>query len=449
MIRKTLLALLAGAAAIVAAIGPLAAGAAHAATDTWGDVVEEMTEVLEDGYTQYLDGAVKEAKAQVDVAYYTYYEALGFEKVVMAHISGKSASQAEYEFGLIKKEMDNGDDAAVRAHTDALEAILQEQAAELDGAGESAAGTFIESLVVILREGFEAILVLGAIIAYLIKSGNRDSLRVVYGGAILALVASAALAVAIKFATAALGGANQEIIEGVTVLIAAVMLIWVSNWILGKSEAGAWARYIKAKTEASLSRGSVYSLAAVAFLAVFREGAETILLYQALASRAESTQNMLWVGLGVGAVALVAVYLAIRYLSIRIPIRPFFLGTSVILAVLAFSFAGSGIKELQEGGVVPITQVTWAPTIDLLGIYPAAQTLGAQALVLVIMVGLSVWALRRARRSRPLPDAVPTVPAPNQPIQLDQLSISASISARQSRPGGSDGPNPNQMMEKQ
>jgi high-affinity iron transporter len=221
------------------------------------------------------------------------------------------------------------------------------------------------------------------------------------------LAASVALAFAINAITA-LSGANQEITEGVTVLIAMVMLVWVSNWILAKSEGDAWSRYIKTKTQASLSRRSVFSLAFVAFLAVFREGAETILLYQALRARTETTQNMLWLGLGIGGVLLVGVYLAIRYLSIRIPLRPFFIATSAVLAVLAFSFAGSGVKELQEGGVISITPVA-GPSIDLLGVYPSAETLGAQGLVLVVMAALAVLALRRARRGRdPEADAVQT-----------------------------------------
>ncbi|MDR2453193.1 MAG: FTR1 family iron permease [Bifidobacteriaceae bacterium] len=422
-IRKTLLALLLGAAALLGIAAPAcalagapgAAPAASAGAETWGAVVEEMDGILEDAWEQYQAGDTAGAKAQVDVAYYSYYEKLGFEKVVMAHISGKTASEAEYEFGLIKKAMSNGQSEQARAHIDTLEAILADQAEQLDGTEESAWRTLSESLIVILREGFEAIIVLGAIIAYLIKSGNRQGLRTVYLGAILALVASAALAVAINAITA-LSGANQEITEGVTVLIAAVMLVWVSNWILGKSDASAWTRYIEAKAAASISRGSVFSLALVAFLAVFREGAETILLYQALRARVEATQNMLWLGLGIGAVLLVGVYLAIRYLSIRIPLRPFFLGTSTILAVLAFSFAGSGIKELQEGGVVSITPVAQVPTVDLLGIYPSAETLAAQALTLAAIAALSVFALRRVRRRRDgavAPAAKPASPAPS------------------------------------
>ncbi|MDR2252264.1 MAG: FTR1 family iron permease [Bifidobacteriaceae bacterium] len=435
MTRKTLLALLAGLVALFAAAGPSAAATAHADSVTWGEVAEEMNEILEDSWAKYQAGQISEAKAQVDVAYYSYYEKLGFEASVNSRVSGESAATAEYEFVLIKQAMSaEGEAEEVRSHLDILEGLLVEQATSLGGTKESATATFFEALIVILREGFEAILVLGAIIAYLVKSGNSASLKVVYGGALLALAASAALAVAINAITA-LSGASQEITEGVTVLIAAAMLIWVSNWILAKSDAGAWSRYIKGKTEASLSRGSVFSLALVAFLAVFREGAETILLYQAIRARAEETENMIWVGLGVGAVALVGVYLAIRFFSIRIPLRPFFLATSAVLALLAFSFAGSGIKELQEGGVVRVTPVDWVKTVDLLGIYPSAQTLSAQAIVLAAMVGLAVFTIRRARRRAADADRLATSASPttattqDTAADADRLATSASPAA--------------------
>jgi high-affinity iron transporter len=397
VLRKALLATLA-----VFALGFLVVPTAHADPATWNDVVDEMNQILETAYTTYQAGDLNQAKQHVDDAYYGYYEKLGFEKVVMAHISGAQASKAEYEFALIKQGIAaGGPDADIRTHIDTLQGLLRGQANQLDGAQSNPWATFAAALLIILREGFEAILVVGAVIAYLVKSQNQDKLRPVYAGVVLALVASVLLAVAINAITA-LGGANQEIIEGATVLVAVVMLVWVSNWIMSKSDAEAWATYIKAKTDASVSRGSTFSLAFVAFLAVFREGAETILLFKALQAGG-SDGTMIWLGLGIGLVLLVGVYLAIRYLSIKIPLRPFFLATSVLLAILALTFAGSGIKELQEGDVIPVTPLSGVPTVDLLGIYPTAQTLGCQAVVLALMATLLIASYRKARAARPAP----------------------------------------------
>ncbi|MDR1388059.1 MAG: FTR1 family iron permease [Propionibacteriaceae bacterium] len=384
-----------------------------AAPATWGDVASAMTDLLEQSWQTYRDGQLEAARDLVNDAYYGHYEADGFERNVMAYISGQAATDAEYEFTLIKRAvLAGGPDQEVRQHLDALIEMLVDQAGRLDGAQPDATGLFLKSLLIILREGFEAIIVLGAIIAYLVKSGAGAKLPVIYAGAAAAVVASVLLAIALNALTA-LAGAPQEIIEGATILVAMVMLIWVSNWIAAKSGAGAWSAYIKTQTDQSLSRRSVWSLALVAFLAVFREGAEVILLYQALRAGAGDASGGIWLGLGVGLVALVGVYLAMRFLSVRLPLRPFFLATSLLLALLALSFAGSGIKELQEGDVVPMTPLPGLPSIDWLGFYPTVQTLAAQGLVLVVMVvGLTV-SFRRARGpADPAAVAEPAVEAP-------------------------------------
>jgi len=420
--RRLVAAVLIAAVGVLAVVRPAAADGA-----TWGDVAAEMGAVLDQAYATFEAGDLELARDQVNDAYYGYYEAKGFEKTVMAHISGQAATDAEYEFTLIKRAiLDGGPAADVTSHIETLKGLLNDQAAELDGPSAGPVTLFVDALLIILREGLEAILVLGAIIAYLVKSGAKERLPVVYVGAAVAVAASVAMAVVLNKLTA-LAGAPQEIIEGVTVLIAMAMLIWVSAWIASKSETAAWTGYIEQKVGADLRTRpvgtvpptdlgasvplgdevvgtvptrSARTLAFVAFLAVFREGAEVILLYQALQAGADGQTAPLWAGLGVGLVALLGVYLAVRFLSIRLPLKPFFLATSALLALLALSFAGSGIKELQEGDVVPMTPVAGVPSIDLIGLYPTVQTLLAQGAVLVLMAALLAVSYRKARAAR-------------------------------------------------
>jgi high-affinity iron transporter len=396
--------LLAGVAlAFVALLAVAQPAAADDGAQTWTDVAETMNAILEDAYTAFQSGDLEVARDLVNDAYYGYYEAAGFEKTVMAYLSGQAATDAEFEFTVIKRNiLAGGPDADVRSHIDTLQAMLLDQAGRLDGSGSNPVKLFFDALVIILREGVEAILVLGAIIAYLVKAGAQDRLKLVYAGAALAVAASVALAVLLN-TVANLAGAPQEIIEGVTILVAMVMLIWVANWIAAKSEAGAWSAYVKDKTGQSLSGRSAVSLAAVAFLAVFREGAEVILLYQALQAGARGSTAPLWAGLGAGALALVAIYVAIRYFSLRIPLRPFFIATSLLLALLAFTFAGNGVKELQEGDVLPLTPVA-GPTFDLLGVYPTAETLAAQGIVLAALATGLTLSFRHARAQARQPE---------------------------------------------
>jgi high-affinity iron transporter len=427
---------LAQAAAPTSAVaGPVSAESEH---DSWGAMAETMDGVLEAAYAAFQGGDLEGGRDGVNDAYYSYYEAGGFEKTVMAYVSGSAATEVEYEFGVIKKLMlDGGPDAEVRQHIDTLETMLDEQAATLDGSKGSASPTklFADALLIMLREGFEAILVLGAIIAYLVKSGARKRLPLVWTGAGLAVAASFALAIAVNAITA-LAGANQEIIEGATVLLACAMLIWVSTWMAAKAGGERWSAYLQSK--AATSNRSVWGLAGVAFLAVFREGAEVILLVQALRAQAGASSGMVWAGLGAGAVALVFVYLAIRLLSIRLPLRPFFMATSVLLAVMAVSFAGSGVKELQEGDALGMTPLSGCPTISLLGIYPTAEGLIAQVIALAVVVA-GFFAVHRRNRARaaltPTPPALPTANSPStlppddQPAPLTPSAVKTPAGA--------------------
>ncbi|MDR0689205.1 MAG: FTR1 family iron permease [Spirochaetaceae bacterium] len=378
----------------------------QAVTRSWAKTAGEMAAVLDKANDRYLSGDPKGAKDQVDVAYFQFYEKVGFEKIVMSRISGARAAQVEYQFSAIKKAINNqAPQGDVTAELDTLAAWLREDAAELDGREENALVVFLGSLLIIVREGFEAIIIVGAIIAYLIKSGNKKSTRPVYWGSLIALGVSVFMAWILNRITSVAGGQNQEIIEGGTMLLAVVVLFYVSNWMVSKAEAEAWTGYIESKVQSSITRGSMFSLAFAAFLAVFREGAETILFYQALLASTETYINMIWLGLGIGIVALVVIYILIRVLSLRLPLKPFFLGTSVLLFIMSITFVGNGVKELQEGNVIAVSPVSGITSIDILGIYPTLETLIPQIVLLVITVVTFIIQLRRGKAKFAAPKA--------------------------------------------
>lgn len=358
--------------------------------ESWNHVVDDMEAVLENAYQIYDSGDKAKAKAEVDLAYYSYYEKLGFEKTVMSYISGNRASVVEYQFSTIKKKITSGEkNTVIRQEIDQLITYLREDANQLDGVEKSPWTSFFSSLIIILREGFEAILIVGAIIAYLIKMKQKDKLKIIYLGIVAAGFASIIMALALMTLTN-LSGANQELIEGFTMLVAVVVLFQVSNWMISKSESEAMQRYIEGKVDASIASGGVFSLAFAVFLAVFREGAETIIFYQALLADDSQYRNMIWLGLAVGAVGLVFIYLAVRFLSIKIPMKPFFRGTSILLFIMAFTFLGNGIKELQEGNLISVTTIDGFSAISLLGIYPTLETFIPQVIILILTIGL-IW----------------------------------------------------------
>jgi high-affinity iron transporter len=271
------------------------------------------------------------------------------------------------------------------------------QLAERPSTGWSA---FLESLLIIVREGFEAILVIGAVVAFLVKTGNAHRVREIWYGVGAGLAASALLAVALRTALAN-APASREVIEGATMLLAVVVLFSVSYWLLSKVEAARWQRFIREKVGSALTSGSAHALSFVAFLAVFREGAETALFYQALLARGPQAVTPTLAGLAAGTVVLVAVWTAFHRFGLKLPLRAFFASTSGLLYYLAFVFMGKGLRELQEGNLLSITPLEHGPYVGALGIFPSVETLVGQGL----LVTLALFALWRTLIWRDAPGA--------------------------------------------
>ena len=267
-------------------------------------------------------------------------------------------------------------------------------------------GAFLQSFLIILREGFEAILVIGAVVAFLLKTGHRERLRSIWAGVAAALVASAATAIVVATVLSAVP-ASRELIEGATMLVAVAVLFSVSYWLISKVEAAKWQQFIRAKVNAALEHGGGTALAFVAFLAVYREGAETALFYQALFNEGTGNGLPITLGLLLGFGALTIVFTLFYRFGVRIPLRPFFATTSVLLYYMAFVFMGKGIRELQEGNLMTITVIPGFPHVEALGLFPSVETLLGQALLLVLFV----FALAKTfwpRRAVTLPTIEPT-----------------------------------------
>jgi len=247
---------------------------------------------------------------------------------------------------------------------------------------------FIQSLTVILREGLEAILIIGAIVAYLHATKNKEKTKAVWYGVSLAIVASFITAFLIE-TVFKLGEAHVEILEGITLLLAAAVLFYVGHWLLSKMHSERWDAYIKKKVSHATAKGSTFMLAAVAFLAVYREGFETVLFYKALLINSPETSSIL-IGFIVGIVILAAIIAAFYKYGVKIPMKYLFLGTSTILYIMSFVFAGHGVHELQEANVLSETALN-IPQIPLLRIYPTVETTVVQVvLILAILATIHV-----------------------------------------------------------
>jgi high-affinity iron transporter len=257
----------------------------------------------------------------------------------------------------------------------------------------SASNLFFQSFIILVREGLEAILIIGALMTFLVKMGASERKRDVHAGIIAAIIASLVTAVVIE-TLFHLTPSKQEGLEGVTLMVAAAVLFYVSYWLLSKMEVVKWNHFVRSRVQSALTSGSSLALASAAFLAVYREGFETILFYKALflsAGPGGYASMPLVGGILAGSLVLIVVYLAVSRFGVRLPLKPFFAVTSALLYYMAFVFAGKGIAELQEGGLMPTTILPGAPRLPALGIYPTAESLVAQGILLGLLIAAVVW----------------------------------------------------------
>ena len=317
-----------------------------------------------------------------DGAFDAYLAFEPLETVVRAK-DPRLVASLERSFGEFRVAVRGGDTGAATRARNAIADALPRAVALANGTDEGAVTMFWQSFIIILREGFEAILVVGAVVAFLIKTGNRKRLRSIWIGAALGVVASAITAVILKTALAAIP-ASSEIVEAVSLLVAVVVLFSVSYWLISKVEAHKWQKFIREKVSLALETGSGGALMLIAFLAVYREGAETALFYQALFSQAHGAALPLTLGIVTGSVALGVVFVLFYRFGVKIPMRTFFAATSLLLYYMAFVFAGRGIRELQEGNVLPMTPLAHVPDISWLGLFPTVETTALQSVLLVL-----------------------------------------------------------------
>jgi high-affinity iron transporter len=264
-----------------------------------------------------------------------------------------------------------------------------------EGEAESGGYTFFNAALIIIREGLEAALIVSAIIAVLKTTGAARSIRYVHFGWGLALL-SGILTWALAQSVLTVSGAQREIVEGFTSLLAAIILFLVSYWLISKAEARKWQKYIHAKVQEAMTGRRLFALAGISFLAVYREAFETVLFYQALWLQSQKTQSYVIGGFLTGTI-LVAVLVYILFkLGLRMPLRLFFGVSSTLLYLLAFVFAGEGIKDLQAVGWLSETPVPAIPQLPILGIYPTVETLLAQGVLVLALLAALLWLWREA-----------------------------------------------------
>ena len=347
------------------------------------NIKDKMAKVLQ----LYESGKVDDAIDESGNIYFDEYEESGMENIVGAKDT-QLKLDTEASFNKISALMRAG--ASKEQIVAAQNKLFDQLTQSLELTKKSSNwDLFLYAFIIILREGFEALIIVAAVIALLIKSGNSKHLNIVYSALGVAVVLSIATAYGLNYIFGSENaGQTREVMEGAVMLIAVVLLFYVGFWLLSNASSKKWSAYIQGQISNSLSSGDSKMLWWTVFLAVYREGAETVLFYLALLFDAKSpaATSMVAAGFVAGLAALIIVYIVIKKFSLKIAIKPFFIATSVIIFYMSVVFVGKGVMELVEGKVFVPTVIDGLPTITWIGFYPYVQSLVPQAVMIVLLI---------------------------------------------------------------
>ncbi|QCJ41481.1 FTR1 family iron permease [Bacillus sp. S3] len=267
-------------------------------------------------------------------------------------------------------------------------AIVQELNTRLAPLMSKTNYSFWDAALILLREGLEGLLVVATLIAFLKKMGETSKQKWIWTGVIAGILASAVLAVIINIVFSEIVAASsREYIEGITGVVAVVMMLTVGAWLHNKSSIGNWNKYINQQMQQAIAKGSLLSFSFISFLSVFREGAETIIFYTGITPYISLAQLTAGVVLAIG-ILVIAGFLIIKY-SVKIPIRLFFKAATLLIYFLAFKILGISIHALQISNVLPTSTVENFPFIDWIGLYPTWETTISQLSLLAVIVFLT------------------------------------------------------------
>jgi high-affinity iron transporter len=354
--------------------------------------VDRTRSMLRQAVAAFAAGRKEEADRFVIDAYLRGFEPL--EPRLRAR-DAEGTREVEAAFRDLRSALARGETSErVGAQAAALETRIARLAGEKAGSLPALA-----AFLIYLREGVEAALLVGALLAGLRKLGRGEAARYIHAGWLLALPAGIVTFLVFE-RVVALGADKRELMEAGVALLASAVLFFVSFWLIAKAESRRWTAYLRSRLEAGLSRRRLIVLSALAFLAVYREAAETVLFTQAVLLEAEAARAEVFLGAGAGLAAVGLVALAMSRTARLLPLGPFFAVSSLLLCGLAVSFAGSGIFALVAAGYLPPRPVPF-PEVPWMGIHPDLTGLLVQLVIVAVVAGAGLSTLRRREAAAP------------------------------------------------
>ncbi len=403
MIRRLVVA---SAVALLAIVG--IGGTAHAqgldiTTQRAIDELDKSRTLLDGSVDLYASGRHEDAYTAARNAYLDHFELV--EIPLRVRDEGLTLDLEERYARLRSQIDDRRPVASVRATVADINDGLDEVERTLSEPGIGAPIlAFVFSFITLFREGFEAVLVVAAILGFLASSRTEQ-----YRGAVLQGVGAAGVATAIVFVLTTMvlrvAPFQREMLEAGTTIFATIVLFFISFWLFRRLDHRRWMEFLSAKVWAAGASGSAMALVGVGFTAVFREGFETVLFYQALLFVTKGLEVFVAGGAAVALVVLIGVAFAVFRAGRRLPTKQFLAVAVGLLMALSVAFAGNAVRGLQKAAVLTMTQIEGAPRLpiflsELTGYHPTVQTIAAQAALAGVYIAGGLWVLATRRRRR-------------------------------------------------
>jgi high-affinity iron transporter len=348
-------------------------------------------------------GNIDQAYTQAKTGYLDHFE---YVEVPLRVVAPDLTADAETKFaeirGLIK---DNAPVDTVRANIIELRRLIDDTERRLTDTGFDAAAVVAgQSFLIIFREGLEAVLLLTALLGYLEATKATRYRKPIAWGVIIGLAATA-LTYAILRSVLAVLPVGREVLEAVVATAAVAVLLYISFWLIARLEHRRWMEFLRSRLFNAVAVGSTTALVLVGFTAMYREGLETALLYQALVEFGQGLGWWIVLGLALGVVALAVVSYLIFRLGRRLPVKTFLVGAVLLLMATSVAFLGNAVRSLQTAdlvGLTPLGAVPRAPIFlsQALGYWPSVQTLASQAVLVVVYALGAMWLLMVRPRAR-------------------------------------------------
>lgn len=392
----------------LATTGPAAAGGAQRGSVSKTEALRQLAVVrssIDETLTLAKGGKPNEAFAKARDTYLSHFE---FVEVPLRVADARLTADAETKFAEIRGLISsNAPTSEVRTNIVELRRLIDSAERRLTDAGLGAPTVVAtQSFVIIFREGLEAVLLISVLLGYLEAAKATQYRRPILWGMAAGVAGSVVAFLLLRSVLAALPLA-REVLEAATAIVAVAVLFYVSFWLIARLEQKRWLEFLRTRVWTAVSLGSTAALVGIGFTAIFREGFETALFYQALLSFGEGLGPAVAIGLGLGIVALAAASYAIFRLGRRLPIKALLAIAVVMLMATSVAFAGNAVRSLQQADVVRLTPlVGWPrPPIFLsqsLGYWPSTQTMFTQAVLTAIYAlgALYVFVIRPRREGK-------------------------------------------------